>query len=114
VCARRSETREAAALQIGDVVFFERQVKVERQVQRAGVGKVEIRLPKYGSERVVPIPDQLVRILAAHVALMCGSSRVRVTLPRTRTRSGTGGARHWARRGSKASACPMSPFVLWA
>jgi len=60
---------EAAALQVGDVVFLERQVKVERQVQRAGVGKVEIRLPKYGSERVVPIPDQLVRILAAHVAL---------------------------------------------
>lgn len=30
---------EAAALQVGDVVFLERQVKVERQVQRAGVGK---------------------------------------------------------------------------
>ena len=60
---------EAAALQVGDVGFLERQVRVERQVQRAGAGKVEIRLPKYGSERVVPIPDELVQILAAHVAL---------------------------------------------
>ncbi len=42
---------------------------VERQVQRAGRGAVEIRLPKYNSERIVAIPDELVTILSAHVAL---------------------------------------------
>jgi integrase len=57
---------EAAALQFGDVDFLRRQIHVRRQVQRASGGKVELRLPKYGSERTIPIPDQLVTILAAH------------------------------------------------
>ncbi|SER80272.1 Site-specific recombinase XerD [Pedococcus cremeus] len=60
---------EAAALQVADVDFLRRQITVSRQVQRAGAGKVEIRLPKYGSERVVPIPDELVTMLSTHVAL---------------------------------------------
>ncbi|MEO6414213.1 MAG: tyrosine-type recombinase/integrase [Pedococcus sp.] len=42
---------------------------MSRQVQRAGEGQVDIRPPKYGSERVVPIPDALVTMLAAHVEL---------------------------------------------
>lgn len=60
---------EAAALQVADVDFLRRQISVQRQVQRATGGAVEIRLPKYGSERVVPIPDELSAILSAHVAL---------------------------------------------
>lgn len=60
---------EAAALKSTDVDFLRRQLKVERQVQRAGSGKVDIRPPKYGSERVVPIPDELVAMLSTHVAL---------------------------------------------
>jgi integrase len=41
---------------------------VSRQVQRAGSGgKVEIRAPKYCSERVVYIPEGLVQLLAQHV-----------------------------------------------
>lgn len=60
---------EAAALQVGDVDFLRKQINVSRQVQRAGEGKVDIRPPKYGSERVVPIPDALVTMLASHVEL---------------------------------------------
>lgn len=60
---------EAAGLQVGDVDFLRRQIAVSRQVQRAGAGVVDVRLPKYGSERTVPIPDELVTMLAAHVAL---------------------------------------------
>jgi integrase len=60
---------EAAALEVGDIDFLKRQLHVRRQVQRAVGGLVEIRLPKYGSERTVPVPDQLLRILAAHVEL---------------------------------------------
>jgi integrase len=60
---------EAAALQVDDVDFLRRQRHVRRQVQRGSAGAVEIRLLKYGSERAVPIPDELVTMLAAHVAL---------------------------------------------
>lgn len=62
---------EVAALQVGDIDFLRRQIVVSRQVQRAGGGRVEIRAPKYGSERVVYAGDTLLRILAAHVADHC-------------------------------------------
>lgn len=58
---------EAAGLQIGDVNFLGRQLTVTRQVQRAGGTRVEVRPPKYGSERVVFIPRGLVTMLSAHV-----------------------------------------------
>jgi integrase len=60
---------EAAALQLDDVDFLRRQIHVRRQVQRGGGGTVEIRLPKYGSERVVPVPDPLLQLLSEHVSL---------------------------------------------
>lgn len=59
---------EAAALQVGDVDFLRRRITVSRQVQRAGGGNVEIRLPKYGSEREVYVADELLQILGQHVA----------------------------------------------
>jgi integrase len=62
---------EAAALQVGDIDFLRRTLTVTRQVQRANGGKVEIRPPKYGSERTVYLADGLVTILAAHVAAHC-------------------------------------------
>jgi integrase len=58
---------EAAALRVEDVDFLRRELQVRRQVQRTDQGAIEFRLPKYGSERTVPIPDELVQILAAHV-----------------------------------------------
>lgn len=60
---------EAAALKFDDVDFLRRQLRVRRQVQRAGGGQVEIRLPKYGSERDVPLPDELLAVLSRHVDL---------------------------------------------
>ncbi|UZX04027.1 site-specific integrase [Arthrobacter sp. CDRTa11] len=58
---------EAAAIQLTDIDFLRRTLKVQRQVQRAGKGEVAITLPKYGSERLVHIPDALVQMLAHHV-----------------------------------------------
>lgn len=58
---------EAAALQAHDVDFLRRTITVRRQVQRAGKGHVEIRPPKYGSERTVYVPDGLLQIVARHV-----------------------------------------------
>ena len=58
---------EAAAVQVGDVDFLRRTLKVTRQVQRVSAGVVEIRAPKYHSERLVYLPGGLVELLAAHV-----------------------------------------------
>jgi integrase len=54
---------EAAAVQVGDIDFLRRQLTVSRQLQRDGSG-YSIRPPKYGSERVVYLPDELVIILS--------------------------------------------------
>ena len=58
---------EAAAVQVGDIDFLRRQLSVSRQLQRDG-SDYAIRPPKYGSERVVYLPDELVTILSEHVA----------------------------------------------
>jgi integrase len=58
---------EAAAVKVGDIDFLRRTLTVSRQVQRADRFHVEIRAPKYGSERVVFLPEALVNMLAAHV-----------------------------------------------
>lgn len=59
---------EAAALQVGDVDFLHREIRVRRQVQRANGHAVEIRGPKYGSERTIPAPQGLLDLLALHIA----------------------------------------------
>jgi integrase len=59
---------EAAALKVSDIDFLRRELQVSRQVQRV-TGGIEIRPPKYGSERVVYPPDGLVRLLSEHVRL---------------------------------------------
>lgn len=58
---------EAAALQVGDIDFLRRKLAVDRQVQRAGGGLVEIKPPKFGSERRIFLPDDLVALLSIHV-----------------------------------------------
>ncbi len=58
---------EAAAVQVADIDFLRRKLTVARQVQRAGERQVEIKAPKYGSERVIYLPDELTTLLAQHV-----------------------------------------------
>ena len=58
---------EAAALQVGDVNFLTRSLCVRRQVQRGNAGTLEIRPPKYRSERTVYLAAQLLDVLARHV-----------------------------------------------
>ena len=60
---------EAAALQAGDVDFLSREIHVRRQVQRAGHHQVEIRAPKYGSERTVFVPDGAAGDAGRHIRL---------------------------------------------
>lgn len=63
---------EAAALQVGDFDLSDRKLKVRRQVQRENGGEVDIRAPKYGSERTVYLADSLVEIVRGHVARLPG------------------------------------------
>lgn len=58
---------EVAGIQVADVDFLRRRLEVRRQVQRE-TGGFEVRLPKYGSERIVMLPDRLVEMLAEYVA----------------------------------------------
>lgn len=57
---------EAAGLQVGDIDFLRRTITVSRQLQRDG-GTYAVRPPKYGSERVVYVPDELLELLAQHI-----------------------------------------------
>lgn len=59
---------EAAGVQLGDVDFIRKQLKVTRQVQRALDASTEIRAPKYGSERVVHLADGVIDLIAEHIA----------------------------------------------
>ncbi|MFC7501455.1 tyrosine-type recombinase/integrase, partial [Nocardioides sp. GCM10030258] len=57
---------EAAAVQLGDLDLNRGQLSVTRQLQREGSTYV-LRAPKYGSERTVYLPEELVSILSHHV-----------------------------------------------
>ncbi|OBG69247.1 integrase [Mycobacterium sp. E3298] len=61
---------EAAGVQLDDIDWLRKTLTVSRQVQRAGRGNVEIRPPKYGSERVVYLPDELIVMLSEHIHAM--------------------------------------------
>lgn len=47
---------EAAALKVADVDFLRRTIRVERQVQRANGGLVEIRRPRTGASTPSSLP----------------------------------------------------------
>ncbi|OBI08659.1 hypothetical protein A5715_00650 [Mycolicibacter heraklionensis] len=65
---------EASALKVSDVDFMRREIQVRRQVQWTDDGRMEIRGPKYGSERTLFAPEGLLTILAEHVRLYRGGS----------------------------------------
>lgn len=73
---------EALGVQVGDIDFLARTLRVTRQIQRAkaadvAAGKdlveaaagirVMVRPPKYESERTIYLPDEVIEILAEHV-----------------------------------------------
>lgn len=57
---------EASGLQLKDVDFLRRTIHVQRQVQNR-VKHLDLLPPKHGSERVVPVPDELLQRLSRHV-----------------------------------------------
>ena len=59
---------EAAGVRLGDIDFRRNTLRVSRQIQRANGGAIDVRAPKYGSERIVFLADSLIALLAEHVA----------------------------------------------
>jgi integrase len=59
---------EAAAVQLDDIDFINGSLKVSRQVQRMPGGAIDIRGPKYGSERLVHLAGGLIDLLVQHLA----------------------------------------------
>lgn len=75
---------EALGVQIGDIDFLGRTLRVTRQLQRAKTADIEtgknlveaaggitivVRPPKYESERTIYLPDEVITILSEHVRL---------------------------------------------
>lgn len=58
---------EASGVQVGDIDFLRRTLRVERQIQRDG-STFKVCPPKYGSEGTVYLPGALMTELAQHVA----------------------------------------------
>ena len=58
---------EAAGLQVGDVDFLRREVRVRRQVQGENRASTTVTAPKAGSARTVYVSDELVQLLSTHV-----------------------------------------------
>ena len=58
---------EASGVKVGGIDFLRRELKISRQIQRDGSG-YKVAPPKYGSERVVSLPDDLLTMLAEHLA----------------------------------------------
>jgi integrase len=58
---------EINGVQLGDIDFLKRKLMVRRQVQRSPGQAIEIRPPKYGSERDIDLADDLLVILSEHV-----------------------------------------------
>lgn len=60
---------EASALTVGHVDFIRKEIHVQQQVQWTDDGKMEIRAPKYESERDVFAPAGLITMLSEYVRL---------------------------------------------
>lgn len=58
---------EVCGLQLGDIDFMRRQLHVRRQVQRESPHPVEIRAPKYNSDRTVHLPQSVLHEISRHV-----------------------------------------------
>lgn len=70
----RTATGGTLAGLTGDIDFRQRQVTVNRQIQREGDTYV-VRAPKYGSERVVYLPDEVLDVLAGRLREHLGPDR---------------------------------------
>lgn len=58
---------EVVGLQLDDIDFMRRQLHVRRQVQRESPHPVEIRAPKYNSDRTIHLPQSVLNEISRHL-----------------------------------------------
>jgi integrase len=58
---------EAAALQVSDIDFLRRTITVNRQIQGSTAETTTIEPPKYGSERTIHVPRELLTMISSHI-----------------------------------------------
>lgn len=66
---------EAAGLQVGDVDFLRREIRIRRQIQGQARSSTKVTDPKAGSARTVYISDELVELLSVQAGLAWGEER---------------------------------------
>ncbi|WP_225998284.1 site-specific integrase [Myceligenerans pegani] len=59
---------EAAGLQVGDIDFLRRTIGVNRQIQGSTDKTTTVEPPKYGSERTIHVPRELLTLVSQHIA----------------------------------------------
>jgi integrase len=55
-------------LQLSDLNFLGRSIEVRRQIQGSSIASAQLVPPKFGSERTVYVPGELMTSLSAHIA----------------------------------------------
>lgn len=58
---------EAAGLKLTDINFLGKSISISRQVQKEAYLDLEIRAPKYASDRIIYVPDELLVMLSEHI-----------------------------------------------
>lgn len=58
---------EAAGLQVRDVDFLRRTLRVQRQVQGTSASNTKVVPPKYESDRLIHVPEELTNMIAEHI-----------------------------------------------
>jgi integrase len=93
---------EACAVQVADIDWMRRKINIVRQVQYLGKAGTEVKEPKDGSARTIPLPDSLINILSEQVRRLADTAtwlfgnspnQAKVTVEWTRTakRAGVSG-----------------------
>lgn len=90
---------EAAGLQLRDINFLGRSIRVDRQVYGSTIKAAKLVPPKYHSERTVYVPGELTASLSAHVANtgITGLDEMLFTTPLGRMWNRNSAAGEWRR-----------------
>lgn len=87
---------EACGIQLSDIDFLGKTIRVDRQIQHPRRKKPEIIPPKRGSKRTVPVPEDLIVMLSEHVKNV-----------------GVSGKEQWLFPGKHGPLSPSSAYAYW-
>lgn len=88
---------EACAIQLPDIDFLGKTIRVDRQIQHPRKQKPEVVDPKWGSKRTIPVPEDLIVMLSEHVKNV-----------------GVSGKEQWLFPGKHGPLSPASSYAYWS